>query len=809
MWTINKQFNRRRKNQSSLIRFFIVLGYHEIQIIKKVFRPLINFFVAIGQLSERILTGFWRVIVFTILLPINAFRFSVHVVEITFFRITKGVNKISSHTKKSAQAAARNTGKKLTYWQKLLDFKFKTTILQTKRIIKDNKDNLSAVKLKPQKSLLRPALSFALLLIILFSPVIGYRNYRFFVSLKDKIISHANVALAEAFDAKSSIENKQFELAGNKFNKAGQNLLSVEQNLSEVNGFIFKIASLMPNEKMKLAGESQNLVELGQLGVSMASDISLAVDNLFSQTKPNLTSRLRGFLPPAKEAADKAEKIEKIVLTLNEKSIPAEYREQFKVLKDKIHFISSSMDELTDLAEKLEIFLGGQTDKRYLMVFQNNTEMRGSGGFMGSFAVVDFSNGAIKSIKTPGGGTYDTDGGLRRIIAAPEPLRMLNPSWHLWDANWWPDWPTSAKKIMWFYEKSDGSSVDGVIAITPNVIIDLLKLTGPINMPNYNEVVSADNFMDVVQAIAEQKTGKTDTPKKIIGDLTNILIDKLTKESNKEQSIKLLDLIENNLTQKYIITYFKDNDLQNKVIEEDWGGAIKETNGDYLMIANANIGGQKSDKKMFQTIEHVASIDREGNIIDTIYIKRDHRAIKGEEFCGVLNVNWMRIYTPLGSKLIEAEGFKAPDPKLMEKVPDNAEIDPLIANEISAEVDPLSGVKTYRENNKTVFAGWTQVNAGQAFDTVISYRLPFKIENIKNDANGFDKLRSTLLNEKQNELARYTLLIQKQPGSQNIRVVSRLIPPDYSRILWQYPKKENGDYFALDSDQLWAYLLVK
>ncbi|HCX28112.1 MAG TPA: hypothetical protein DHI91_03160, partial [Candidatus Portnoybacteria bacterium] len=54
------------------------------------------------------------------------------------------------------------------------------------------------------------------------------------------------------------------------------------------------------------------------------------------------------------------------------------------------------------------------------------------------------------------------------------------------DANWFADFPSSAKKIMSFYEKAGGSTADGVISLTPTIIERLLSMTGPIEMPAYN-----------------------------------------------------------------------------------------------------------------------------------------------------------------------------------------------------------------------------------------------------------------------------------------------------------------------------------
>jgi len=55
------------------------------------------------------------------------------------------------------------------------------------------------------------------------------------------------------------------------------------------------------------------------------------------------------------------------------------------------------VSELVDLLAAAKIFLGFDYDQRYLLVFQNNNELRASGGFIGSFALVDIGNGQIKN----------------------------------------------------------------------------------------------------------------------------------------------------------------------------------------------------------------------------------------------------------------------------------------------------------------------------------------------------------------------------------------------------------------------------
>jgi hypothetical protein len=409
--------------------------------------------------------------------------------------------------------------------------------------------------------------------------------------------------------------------------------------------------------------------------------------------------------------------------------------------------------------------------KRYLLVFQNNSELRATGGFIGSFALMDIANGKIKNFEAPGGGSYDTDAGLLKKIKSPEPLHLVRPDWHFWDANWWPDWPTSAKKLAWFYENSDGPTVDGVISFTPTVMERILKVMGPIDLKEkYGAVIDADNFWQVTQEFAEQKPNVTKQPKKIIGDLMDRIIEDLPKRLNKANFLPLLKAVEESLSDKNILFYFTDEELEAAAKAMGWAGEIKATSGDYLSVINTNIAGGKSDRKINQEIIHQAEVQPDGTIIDNLTIKRTHFGIKRQQFSGVRNVDWLRIYVPLGSKLLEADGFKPVDKIFFKSAEDSWLDDPdLASGEALARTDELTGVKIYDELDKTVFANWTQVDPGETIEIKLKYRLPFKLavrEPVlsKNLVDQLISKAGEVINPEQRNLYSYSMLMQKQPG---------------------------------------------
>jgi hypothetical protein len=332
------------------------------------------------------------------------------------------------------------------------------------------------------------------------------------------------------------------------------------------------------------------------------------------------------------------------------------------------------------------------------------------------------------NISVPKGGTYDTEAGLLERIVAPKPLWLLNPLWHFWDANWWPDWPTTARKLQWFYEKSDGPTVDGVISLTPTVIERLLAIHGPVDMTKeYGVIITAENFWSVTQAFSEQKPSVTKEPKKIIGDLMTRLSDDLPKNMSPEKTFALISMFETSLDQKQILLYFNNKELEQTVSSFGWDGKMKDTDNDYLMVTSTNIGGQKTDRVISETIDHTTEILPDGRIIDTLILTRQHTGIKRELFTGVRNVDWLRVYVPQNSKLIAASGFKQPDASYFSSPESTWKEDPDLQNENQASTDPESGTKMYSENGKTVFANWSMLDPGETIQIRLQYELPFRI----------------------------------------------------------------------------------
>jgi len=709
--------------------------------------------------------------------------------------------------------------------ENIADKEFEPTInLSQGKVIefkKIEKENRSSIFDHFRLFYTKRAFYFLLLLLLIILPFQALNIYKkiFAGDIKGQVLGVSEQAIGNMKEAGLSAAALDFSASQTRFQEASANFQSAELKLNEINSALFYLAKIAPDKNIRMAAEAKNILLAGQTAAEMGINLSLALNGLNKTNstgeKANISEIIKNFLEHSGQAIGSAKKLDEIINKININNLPDEYKQEFQNVKTGAGFLKNALAEFNILVTNLNTFLGVQNDKRYLLVFQNNAEMRGSGGFVGSFALVDFRDGKIKNLEFPEGGSYDTKAGLYEKILSPQPLQLLGVNWRFWDANWWPDWTKSAKKLEWFYEKSDGPTVDGVIAITPDFMESLLKIIGPVDMKEqYGLVIDDQSMWATLQEFSEEKLTGEKTPKKIIGDLMNRIIEELPEKLKGKDFIEIFKIAEQSLKEKHIIFYFNDPDLQKQVEGLDWAGRIKTTPRDYLMVADTNIGGGKSDRKIDEEINHQASIGEDGSVTDILTVNRIHTAVKGEKYIGVNNVDWMRIYVPKGSVLIEASGFEAVPQELFKQPDGSQRVDPDLANEFASQIDSESGTKIYEESGYTVFANWSQVKPGQTATIKIKYLLPFKI--FKNDEKSTIQILPGLKSQlgDNSNLGTYSLLIQKQPGakSHNFRTVLMF---ENLKNLWAYPDtlnvKQNGWSVkdVLDGDKYYGMVLVK
>lgn len=496
--------------------------------------------------------------------------------------------------------------------------------------------------------------------------------------------------------------------------------------------------------------------------------------------------------PTQEHLARAVEHVEQV----NIDAVPEDKRDLAARVQSVLPEVNAQLTEATQMIELLLAMLGNERERRYAVVFANNHELRAGMGFPGAVAFVDVRNGVVTNIDIPGGGVYDISGQLTEKIISPKPLHLVNPHWTLQDSLWFPHFPTSAEKFQWFLSESAAPSVDGVIALTPSVIEDLLEVTGPIDLQSsYGLVIDENNFYDEVQLLAEEKYDETQTSKQIIADMTPILFNKLfSAGDDPEQLANVVDVMSRALDEKNIVLYMNDEMLQRSVSALDWGGELKTTDGDYLAVINDNIAGGKTNSVVEDTIKHRASIAEDGTVTNTVTYTLNHVGEPDDVLQGTKYTGFVRFYVPEGSQLIDATGFETPDSQLFISPDEDARIDDDLQR-ISGDVlvNELTQVYSNTEFGKQMFGGWMQVEAGKSASVTLTYTLPFQIGN----------------QDVLDPVDQYTLLVQKQLGSFGTILRTEVETPDNMVVTRAYPNGDTGVQEVLLSQDFFMGLILE
>lgn len=343
-------------------------------------------------------------------------------------------------------------------------------------------------------------------------------------------------------------------------------------------------------------------------------------------------------------------------------------------------------------------------DGRYMVAFQNNTELRPSGGFLGSFAIVEVKNRRLTSywFET---NIYkmDNEFSKRMMIPPPQPLADSWPgrSWALNSANWSVDFFEAASTMKWFYELEYQDTIDGLVAVNATTISDLLKVLGPIPLPQYDLVITADNFLKEVQwQVEKEYFEKADQlminePKTILKDLMVEILSRIRQGTNP---VSLWDLAQRSLVTKDIqLAFFNHPTAQAIAQKRNWAGRVSTTEGNepYLLINNANLHGGKGSLGVRQTVRYDLDWDELGQPVVDLTITRVNEGRTDGWVVGE-NRNFTRVLVPLGSQLVGAT----------------------LANR------PIEDLRVELEADKTSFGFWFTTPLHQARVARLRYRMP-------------------------------------------------------------------------------------
>lgn len=395
--------------------------------------------------------------------------------------------------------------------------------------------------------------------------------------------------------------------------------------------------------------------------------------------------------------------------------VPKVWQKKLEEVRVSIKDNRLRLQKLEEAAPVLREMLAVDGKRReFLVLLQNEMELRPAGGFIGSYAVVSVEDG--KLINTQVQNVYETDGQLAGFVEPPAAIKnyLGEPRWFMRDANWSPHFLQSAKDIRWFYEKSTGRKVDGVIGVNIAAVGKLLEGLGEVTVPNYNAKVTSGNLYEQAQYYAEKNNYAGSKQKQgFLGELALAILENL-KTATTEKQAKAAGGWWQALEEREVQVAINEPGAALALANLRWDGALAESNcsgacvADYVLVNEANVGVNKANFFVYRKLEQeVIMGEREVN--NNIRINWENTARNNSWPAGDYKV-YVRVLIPKQASLKEVW------------IKDGE-------NETIAERYQSSGLDLSELGDKKVVGFLATVGVGKKRVAELSYSLPVNFAN--------------------------------------------------------------------------------
>jgi tetratricopeptide (TPR) repeat protein len=421
----------------------------------------------------------------------------------------------------------------------------------------------------------------------------------------------------------------------------------------------------------------------GLVGCEIAAPVfaDAAVSNRLSAlaqqlaTEPERITDLLVDLQRARAASDA------LAPSLERSTLLAPYREQLATVNAQLPRAIDALAPLYQLRERLPWLLGMDAPRRYLLALQNPFELRATGGFLGLVCSVEVARGNIRIAGCRATETYDVPAPATVPMPAPYSRYLRLGGYYLRDANWAPDFPTTAERLQEFWELNGEPAADGVVAVDMYALLPLIAATGDLMLDD-GTTISAEQVVDSLltryydDEVYRDKTG--------IGQLLPSFMQQLlSADPGKLRSIA--GAMQEAIAERHVLFAFDDRATMTVVRRQGWAGQVAALDGDVVRVVDTDVGYGGVNAFVERLTSYDVVLDATGTPVSATltltYTNRyspwaeaptahavfglctDPATLQLERREGCY-ANYLRVYVPEGSVLDSSEGLEesfAPD----------------------------------------------------------------------------------------------------------------------------------------------------
>ncbi|MFK7804216.1 MAG: DUF4012 domain-containing protein [Anaerolineae bacterium] len=367
-------------------------------------------------------------------------------------------------------------------------------------------------------------------------------------------------------------------------------------------------------------------------------------------------------------------------------ALPWQLRQQLPNIEPLLPLVAKGIDAARVLPE-----VGAIDGRRaYLIVGQNSDELRPTGGFLSMTMAVGLEDGLVKGSKINDANTVDNYFD-KPYGDPPAAMReFLGIDLFLFrDSNYWPDFPTSSRKMMEFYTYGTGIELDGVIAFDIRFISRLIGAIGPVEIPELEFTLTGDNTLEVLeQAWGEglELENRFLTRKDFLGTIAEGLTEHIQSDQFQPDIAALAEILDESVRDKSLQIFIDAAEEKETFAQMGVDGAVTyHVDEDIVLLTESNVGINKSNRMVETALAYEIDLNPDGSGSSTLKATWQHAGDTGQEFCEIsyfayspglvysdmiqdCNWNHIRIYTPANSRLITSDVFPIEADKMVTDV---------------------------------------------------------------------------------------------------------------------------------------------
>ena len=286
----------------------------------------------------------------------------------------------------------------------------------------------------------------------------------------------------------------------------------------------------------------------------------------------------------------------------------------------------------------LNYLLGVDKPTEYLILLGNDTEARANGGFTGSYAKITLNSQSVipDLIRNPfklvpiyidsrlrGNDKlsinsnfsfqdiYVPNGQLSGYVKPPEPIQQAfgHGTWELANADWDPNFPTTATTIRWFLEKGKETNPDILAVLNLSTIKKLLHILGPFSVSEYKATITPDNLYLFLQGRSELNFFPGSTQKKDALHAVGTSAFKKLSSLSLLKKVQIAQILFTDLKNQNIVLHSANQTFQKFLELQNFAGEYKPSSFDHFGLVEVNLGANKANSYVTRHTTHTITID--------------------------------------------------------------------------------------------------------------------------------------------------------------------------------------------------------